>query len=367
MFEIRMLPARQGDALWVRWGDDDIPYQLLIDLGTEEIGHAFYEKLKSLSDTERKFELLVVSHVDQDHIGGVLTGIAESDPINGFDIGDVWFNGWEHLSGKSIKQSGANNKLEAFGPAQGERLTSFLRSYNWNAAFNGSPVIRYENKPLPTVTLAGDLKLTVIGPTQNRLEKFKKTWKEEVLKALKKGKLDHVSPGLEAYGRKKKPNLNTIDDLRKLAEEDTSTDSSFANGSSIALLLEYNNKKILLAGDAFGDDLADGLKAYSNNNNPVPIDAIKLPHHGSKKNITEELVNSVKCKHWMFSTDGTRFKHPDATSVARVIYANQDQDPILHFNVSSDYNKYWDNPEWCELFGYTAKYGDKTDGLLLSL
>ena len=361
-----MLPARQGDALWLRWGEGDVPYQLLIDLGTEEVGRAFYKKLKSLPAAERKFELLVVSHVDQDHIGGVLTGIAESDPLDGFDIGDVWFNGWEHLSGGMVNQPGSN-KLEAFGPPQGERLASFLRSYNWNAAFNGKSVMRSIDKPLLSVTLTGGLKLTVLGPTPNRLNAFKKTWKEEVLKALEKGKLKEVSPGLEAYGSNRKPELNTIEDLRKLAEKDTSTDSSYANGSSIALLLEYDEVKVLLAGDAFGDDIVDGLRAYSHNDKPVPLDAIKLPHHGSKKNITETLVNSIKCDNWLFSTDGTRFKHPDSVSVARVIYANINQNPVLHFNVFSDYNKWWDNHEWCQMFGYTTRYGNKANGLSLTL
>ena len=96
------------------------------------------------------------------------------------------------------------------------------------------------------------------------------------------------------------------------------------------------------------------------------IDAIKLPHHGSKKNITKQLVNSVNCKHWLFSTDGTRFEHPDSVSVARVLHANLGNDPILHFNVPSEYNLCWDNTEWHKKFGYTAKYGNDVDGLVLS-
>lgn len=365
MLEIKMLPARQGDALWIRWGDGEIPFQMLIDLGTEEVGRAFYDRLKALTPEERKFELLVVTHVDQDHIGGVLTGIAESDPPDGFDIDDVWFNGWEHLSG-GVVHSASDNDLEAFGPAQGERLTSFLKSYNWNMAFEGNPVVRANGEPPSSITFSDGLKLTVIGPTPNRLESFKKTWKEDVLLALKKGKLDEVSEGLEPYGAKKQPKLNTIDDLKALAEEDASTDSSHANGSSIALVLEYRDSKVVLAGDAFGEDLVDGLKAFSKEDEPVVIDAIKLPHHGSKKNITKQLVESVSCKHWLFSTDGTRFKHPDAVAVARVLHANIGKDPILYFNVPSEYNKWWNNPDWHHKFGYTANYGNDVDGLVLS-
>ena len=365
MLELKMLPARQGDALWIRWGDGEIPFQMLIDLGTEEVGRAFYDRLKALAPKERKFELLVVTHVDQDHIGGVLTGVAESEPLDGFKIDDVWFNGWEHLSG-NVVHSVSDNGLEAFGPAQGERLTSFLKSCNWNVAFNGKPVTRVNGEALLSVTLSDGLKLTVIGPTPDRLESFKKTWKEDVLLALKKGKLDEVSEGLEVYGAKKQPKLNTLEDLKELAEADISTDSSHANGSSIALVLEYRGSKVVLAGDAFGEDLVDGLKAFSKEDEPVVIDAIKLPHHGSKKNITKQLVDSVNCKHWLFSTDGTRFKHPDAAAVARVLHANLGNDPMLHFNVPSEYNMWWDKPEWRQEFGYTANYGNDEDGLVLS-
>jgi glyoxylase-like metal-dependent hydrolase (beta-lactamase superfamily II) len=78
---VRFLPARQGDAIWVTWGDG---HQLMIDMGTEQVGKQLAARLAALPEEERRFELLVVTHVDADHIGGVLTCVADTDdPIPG--------------------------------------------------------------------------------------------------------------------------------------------------------------------------------------------------------------------------------------------------------------------------------------------
>ena len=34
LFRVEMLPARQGDCLWIEWGDAQHPYRALIDAGT---------------------------------------------------------------------------------------------------------------------------------------------------------------------------------------------------------------------------------------------------------------------------------------------------------------------------------------------
>ena len=120
MLSVTLLPARQGDAIWIRWGDANKPHQLLIDMGTEEVGKRIREQILTLDEADRVFDLLVVTHVDCDHIGGVLTCLAEADPIPGFTIRDVWFNGYPHLMGGRVR-----TRLEPMGPAQGERLATW--------------------------------------------------------------------------------------------------------------------------------------------------------------------------------------------------------------------------------------------------
>ncbi len=361
MLKITSLPAKEGDAIWIRWGEDsDSLKNIVIDMGTEAIGKDFRRRLEALPEDQRKLELLIVSHVDRDHIGGVLTCLAEAAPLPGLDINEVWFNGYKHLSGGQI--SAIPSGLEAQGAAQGERLTKWLRKQHWNRAFDGGPV---ERKPdeITTVKIDDDLSLTILGPTRERLEAFIDTWEEEVEKAIEKGSLDaaDVSPGLESMGSKYPPDLEFEEDLEKLAESKKGKDSSHANGSSIAVLLEYKERKILLSGDAFSKDLVDGINSIGDDR--IKLDIFKLPHHGSRNNVHKELIEAVDCDRWLISTEGTRFRHPDAEVIARIITYSSDKKPLISFNAPSTYNGWWDNDNWKEMYGYETEYGDSVDGI----
>jgi hypothetical protein len=356
MLELQLLPARQGDAIWIRWGSASKPRQLLIDMGTCATGELLRKRLKALKPAERTFELLVVTHMDCDHIGGVLSCVAEAEELEGLRFNDVWFNGWRNINGKKVKST-----LENWGPPEGERLSTWLRDYIWNDTFDGAPVIRGKDG-VWEVTLDGGLRLTVLGPPKTRLTELVPVWKTEVKRALKDGRLDPGS-GLERWGATDPPKLKTHADLEALAKErENDRDDTEANGSSIALLLEYEDRRIALTGDAFADDLVEAFAALSSE--PLELDAFKLPHHGSRNNVTKELINAVSCPLWLFSTDGTQFRHPHKQAVARVILHGGDR-PMLGFNVPSTYNGWWDRSDWRRKFKYRTMYGDAEDGLWL--
>lgn len=360
MLSIRLLPAKEGDALWIAWGADAAPHRMLIDMGTEGVGKKVRARLLALPEAERKLDLVVVTHVDRDHIGGVLTCLAEADEIPGLQIADLWFNGFVHLTGGKVTLAPG---LEPMGPAQGERLSVWLRKQRWNRAFDGGACVRTPGQPLQTATLHDDLKLTVIGSTTAKLAAFVDEWEEEVHAALERGSLteEQVTPGLEIMGSDVKPVLDSRDDLVDLAATDTDDDKAKANGSSIALLLEYRGKAVLLAGDAHSEDLVEGLKA-ARGNGRVALDAFKLPHHASQSNVTRALVEKVECPCWLVSTDGTRFKHPDAVAIARVLAHGRPANPLLAFNARSKFSGWWDNADWQALFDYRTEYGSADDG-----
>ena len=366
--EIRVLPARQGDALWIRWGDG---HQMLVDLGTEETGRAIADRLLALPEEERAFDLLVITHVDGDHIGGAMSALADrDDPVPGLRFDDVWFNGWEHLHGLTVPRPEDRGGLEGMGPAQGERLTSWLRDQRWNEAFDRGPAVRPDGAP-PVRELPGGLRLTLLGPTQDDLAALRPTWKAEVEKALEKGSLEEASPGLgpgggrlESFGSTVRPVLDTRTDLELLAETATAKDGSRANGASIVLLLEHEGRRVLLTGDAFGADVVAGLRVLDPDG-PVPVDVVKLPHHGSSKNVTRELVEAVESPYWLVSTDGTTFHHPDAIAIARVLRYAHRHPPTVGFNVPSETASWWGDPQWEERFAYTAQFGSPDQGLTL--
>jgi hypothetical protein len=353
--DIQFLNARQGDAIWIRWGADR---QMMIDMGTHGTGLSIAKRLRDVSESRRHFDLLVVTHVDTDHIGGVLSCVAQPErPVPGLGFRDVWFNGWEHLNGNHTVK--ADHGLEPLGGVQGEAFSSWLREQAWNEAFRRGPVVRSDLTP---IDMGDGLTLIVLGPSQARLTALKRNWKTDVQTALEAGRLTEVSPGLEKLGPTTPPDFEDRFDLEILADEAAPADTSAANGSSITLLLEWEGRRILLTGDAFADELQEGLAAV-NHGQPVEFDLVKAPHHGSRQNMTRELAELVDCPVWVFSSDGTTYRHPDAQAIARILQYGRRPKPTLAFTVRSTFSGWWDNDRWRGLYGYQTLYGTAEDGL----
>ena len=101
-------------------------------------------------------------------------------------------------------------------------------------------------------------------------------------------------------------------DIDALADAQTTSDSAVANGSSIALLLEFGGRRCLLAGDAHPGVLIAGIDQFAGTGAALNVDVFKLPHHGSKANVTTELIRRVPAHTYVFCTDGSGNQHhPD--------------------------------------------------------
>jgi len=120
MWRIELLPAEFGDAIWIEYGDGQRAHRILIDCGTSAAFPRLRERILALPEDDRHFELLVVTHVDVDHIGGSLDLLRERESL-GVSFGEIWFNGYVHLTpGGTVPQPEAADLL---GPLQGEALT----------------------------------------------------------------------------------------------------------------------------------------------------------------------------------------------------------------------------------------------------
>ena len=228
MLRIEMLAAGNGDALWIEYGDPGAPGRVLVDGGQ---GAAFSlglrPRIEQLPAGARNFELLVVTHVDADHIDGALDLLR--DETLGATFGDVWFNGWRHLP---------DTPLEALGPVTGELLTDVLvsRSIPWNEAFDGGSIAVRPDEPLPVHTLPGGLELTVLSPSPVQLARLKPVWSEAVREAgldpdaPRPGEPEEPPGGLERLGG--------TPSIPALAALPFKQDTAEPNGSSIALLGE---------------------------------------------------------------------------------------------------------------------------------
>jgi hypothetical protein len=341
IFRVEMLPAREGDCLVVSWGDPEHPRRIMVDCGRKSTYRDVRKRYATLSEAERTFELLIVSHIDRDHIEGALAMLEDaSSPLL---FKEIWFNSYDHL---------LDPKFEAFGARQGERLTEALRGRldDWNASFDGRSVeLRPEQQP---VTLDGGLEVTLLSPDRQGLEALIPTWERECRQAgLVAGvgaRRRPVPEGLERFGRV------DIDDLTR---EPFVADQAHANGTSIAVLAQYGEQRVLLGADAHPDRLIESLRplAAADATGRLPLAAFKLPHHGSTHNVSPEFFDLISCDRYLVSTNGAYFQHPDAAAVARVIKLGGNS-PEIAFNYRSDESLLWDNSRWQGRFGYSAAY-----------
>jgi len=324
-FAIEMLPANEGDCLLLEFDDagrSGRTARVLIDGGRKATWNHLKERLTQIPPEERELDLLVVTHVDRDHIEGVITMLEDRNcPVT---FKDVWFNGFRHL-----------NDDESFGPVMGERLTTALLSRRWNGAVDGKGrAIRVcDDGSLPTTKFPSGLTLTVLSPTRLLLQKMVPVWEKECRRAgldPSQPTLLMESPGDEAFGPI---------DVDALADEPFQSDAAAANGTSIALLAEYDGRKVLLGGDAHAGVLVESLKKYGGGAK-VSLDAWKVAHHGSRANTSQLLLERAICHRYLVSTSGAYFEHPDRQAIARIVkYGNARE---IIFNYRSKQTEIWE-------------------------
>jgi beta-lactamase superfamily II metal-dependent hydrolase len=343
MLRFEMLPANDGDCLWIEYGDQNKPWRILIDGGTSGSAKPLVEKVKALPPEQRRFELLVVTHVDADHIAGVLKLI--ETPTLGLSMADVWFNAYKHL---------LEEGNETFGPEQGEQLSADIKAGNlpWNVAFGGQAVRVPDVGQLPVKKLAGDMELVVLGPTMEKLRLLTPVWVQACKDAgIKPGK-PSARPrpaGLETFGP-----IN----VEALADTPLEEDQSEANGSSITLLMRYHGATVLLSGDGHPSIIQAGVDRLGLGDKPLRLDGCKVPHHGGPNNLSSSLLARIDCARYLFSTSGARHGHPSREAVARVLkYGRHSDSPTeLVFNYRSKYNSIWDSPDLRRRWRYTTVF-----------
>ena len=345
-----MLPAAHGDALWIEYGEGSEIYRVLIDGGTPPVYKALKKRMEQLPEADRRFELLVVTHIDSDHIGGALELIEKNEL--GAVYGDIWYNGYGHL---------LEEEIESFGPVQGERLTQALldQGLPWNLAFDHKAV-RVSETPVVR-TLPGGMKLTLLSPTRAKLAALEPKWVKEVQKAGLDPQTEVIpepQSDVEPFG---------AIDVETLAAVPFLEDKAEANGSSIAMLAEHQGKRVLLGADAHPSLLVEAIEKLIGPGEKLDLHACKLPHHGSDGNVSPALIEKLSCPLYLVSTSGAQFHHPHRTAIARVIRHGGDK-VELAFNYRSTYNEVWDDPDLREEHGFLTRYPEPGEkGLIIKL
>lgn len=326
IFTLEALQAKHGDALLLHYGSKKDPKLIIIDGGPAGVfDKSLRPRLESIKakrspDRSLPVRMLMVSHIDDDHIRGVLDltdMLLEQQGKTQLlcDITTIWHNSFDEILGNNETDVIAASltpvvKLASTGikfppglfndepPAavvanvpQGRNLRNNAETLGLlpNDPFETLVAYKKKNRPLK---IEANLRFRVLGPSKTRLDKLQKDW-DAKLKAL----------------QNKKPA-----EARALAAD--FIDKSVYNLSSIVVLAEANGKRMLLTGDALSRDLLPVLKETGllKEGETLHIDLLKMPHHGSIRNIDEEFLTTVTADHYIMSADG-RHDNPDLATL----------------------------------------------------
>jgi beta-lactamase superfamily II metal-dependent hydrolase len=319
---IKVFPAANGDCFLIRIKDETGYKHILIDGGKGVLCHSNLKKeFKNLEDHKQRIDLLVVTHIDDDHIAGIIK-LYQDKKINKSIIDRVWFNSGvlisSELSGEIIRNreiplNPLSNKMSI---RQGLTLERNLQeSDSWHKKL----ILSGQQHKL------GEVKFKILSPDKQTLEELNIKWDLEIEKMNSKKR------------RRKKMSSSTDyhKTIEELFAEEFKEDNSLFNRSSIAFLLEYGNYKLLMLGDSHPTVILNSLKnmGYSEEKK-LKVDIMKISHHASKKNTCNELLNFIECTEFIISSDGSKHGLPNKESLARIVSIMKE--PVtFYFNYSS--------------------------------
>jgi hypothetical protein len=318
---LEFLNAAHGDAILVSWGSP--PRLAVVDGGpTQAFELGLGPRLRELraertqdEDEPLALDLLCVSHIDDDHVGGIIRLLTDlrrkrRDHLPApYRVERLWHNSLEELI--SAAPEGVSLPQVEAEIAQITRSTAGIA-----ASVNQGREVRdlgralgvAGNKPFGTPVTGGlstalhGLNFTIIAPDQGALDRLEKRWREAK-------RLKDAAVLAAAFADRSVPNL-----------------------SSISLVVGEIGGCALLTADARGDRVMAGLEALEllAPAGTIHFDVLQVPHHGSANNVDQQFFERVTADHYVISADGIAHAHPDLATLEWIVNARGSDGYMIH-------------------------------------
>ncbi|WP_332736853.1 hypothetical protein [Flavihumibacter sp.] len=333
MFKLHVIQAEFGDSMLIEYGSRQSPKYFLIDGGPSDVYDNFLRsELENIVGASGTLDVVAITHVDIDHIKGILDFLAElkSQSDNGKEhflkVKDLWMN---TFSG-TIDNDGAMTKRinTIFSNAASNNVNMASTGIAINGIKEGNKVTTLCNVlqiPINTPTVQsifrvgspnaaltyGNLTITIVGPTKENLEALKTEWEEWIT-----ARENEMGAG----------NFNIL----------SMSDKSIPNLSSIAFLIEGNGRSMLFTGDGRGDHLTEGLKKKGLlNNGRMHVEVLKVAHHGSDRNTNRTFFENITADTYVISANG-KHSNPDYATLSWIIESANEAGRQINLVVTND-------------------------------
>lgn len=388
---LEVFPSKNGDSFLLDVNDK----YFLIDAGYVATYQNYIKpRLVTLDKKGKSLSRLIVTHIDTDHISGSIKFLEENNKKEIIGVDQIWHNSYRNLYQQnktielnkssiqlleSLKQSiDVNSDDKMISAKQGSSLAALILEgeYNWNSDFKDGVISRGAKDK----QISDAVNFEIISPNQEKLNALKKFWKKELYKLGFRDKITNDPLFDDAFEflllkekekylprdeKKISKKILSIDDL---LQKEFYEDKSVTNGSSIAFVIETEQKRMLFLGDAHPTLISKEIeKRYQDQEFPIYFDLIKVSHHGSFSNNSPELLSLIDSQNFLISTDGTKHKHPDISTLAWIISRESDFKRYIHFNYENDGSRFLNNQNWMTKYNYSINVADKESSLIISL
>lgn len=283
-YEIDFLPVgsgeRSGDAICVRYGSPGNYKVMVYDGGTKESGEALVKHIHQHYGTNH-VDYVVCSHPDADHASGL------SVVLEDMTVGELWMHRpWEHSEvirryfkdGRITDNSLAERLKEKMAAAYALEELATAKGIPLHEPFQGAQIgafhVTSPDKDWYVHTLIPDF---AKSPEKKAAVACADT---SIFRAVLSAAREMAAGVAESWG---------FETLR----EDVST--SAENESSVVLVGEIADRKILLTGDAGIQALA-ATATYAEARGvslPQSVKFIQVPHHGSRNNVSPSVLDRL--------------------------------------------------------------------------
>ena len=351
VFTIEALEAAHGDALLLHYGPADEPMLAVIDAGPSGIyRRSVSPRLEEIRarlapDATLGLDYVIVSHIDDDHIHGItdltrqLVEAADAPGDPPFAITNLWHNSFDDIVGDDevatvataavtaalepvahgAALAGAEpldvlGQIETLPHAMSLESALVLASVGQGSRLRGDAdrlsLNINDGKRLLVAPSEADLghgvKATIVGPLKAQLEALQSEWDKAIKKKKHSASPEEHAAAIASY-----------------------VDVSVPNLSSIVVLVESDGKRILLTGDARGDFVLEGLDAANLLHHTLHVDVLKVPHHGSSRDVEEGFFRSVTADHYIVSANG-KYGNPDPETLEMLRAARGHDEFTIH-------------------------------------